>query len=316
MQDNFFRQLQDQPLAAVADYYARRLAASPKAIAYLHRNALHCELMAIGFSDRTLGKHIPSKILKLGRNIRIQLEQLGIYRPSGHEHFRGMLTLPLHSTSGQITGLYGRRIDRHVSGPAEQTIGWGIFNADAMNQFEELIITDSVLDAWTLYAAGHSNTIFAIDYQLQIAELSKVKRVLLCGESIDCEPFSDCQVHRIALPDGTTLNGYAIERQDEVDPLAKLIRVPPGTWFLLGEGKVILPVNDSARRWIGKRQARSHPTSSNRRFRRHPPSMQDLDIQSTDSETSITIETRRWRIRGLDRNHLPGILKVNVLVFN
>ena len=42
----------------------------------------------------------------------------------------------------------------------------------------------------------------------------------------------------------------------------------------------------------------------------------DLDVQSTDSETTITIETRRWRIRGLDRNHLPGILKVNVLVFN
>ena len=224
MQDNFLTQLQDQPLATVADYYAGRLVASPKAIAYLHRNALHGELMAIGFSDRTLGKHIPSKILKLGRNIRLQLEQLGIYRPSGHEHFRGMLTLPLHSASGQVTGLYGRRIDRHGSGPAEQTIGSGIFNAGAMSQFEELIITDSVLDAWTLYAAGHSNALCAVDYQLQIDELSKVKRVLLCGESIDCEAFSDCQVHRIALPEGTTLNRYAIERQDEVDPLARLIR--------------------------------------------------------------------------------------------
>jgi hypothetical protein len=36
----------------------------------------------------------------------------------------------------------------------------------------------------------------------------------------------------------------------------------------------------------------------------------------TDTEVTIEIETRRWRIRGLDRNTISGVMKVNVLVFH
>ncbi|MCA9182116.1 MAG: hypothetical protein KDA51_11705, partial [Planctomycetales bacterium] len=152
MHSQFIEQLQAAPLATVSDYYASRLAASPKAIEYLKRHALHCESLPTGFSDRSLGNHIPKRALKFGAAIRKQLESFGLYRDNGREHFRGMVTVPLHSTSGQVGGIYGRRIDMSNGGPIEQHIGQGIFNARALQQFDECIVTTTVLDAWTFYA--------------------------------------------------------------------------------------------------------------------------------------------------------------------
>src|SRR5690606_33779752 len=41
-----------------------------------------------------------------------------------------------------------------------------------------------------------------------------------------------------------------------------------------------------------------------------------MDVQTTDTETTITIESRRWRIRGLERNTAMGVMKVNIMVFH
>lgn len=54
----FIEPLQANPLATVSDYYASHLAASPKAIDYLKRHALHCQTLPTDFSDRSLGNHI------------------------------------------------------------------------------------------------------------------------------------------------------------------------------------------------------------------------------------------------------------------
>mgnify|MGYP007009288853 CR=1 FL=1 len=52
-----------------------------------------------------------------------------------------MTTVPLHSTTGQLSGIYTRRIDVSNGGPIEQHIGQGIFNAQALQQFDECIVT-------------------------------------------------------------------------------------------------------------------------------------------------------------------------------
>jgi len=58
----FIEQLQANPLATVSEYYASRLAASPKAIDYLKRHALQCQTLPTGFSDRSLGNTLFSRI--------------------------------------------------------------------------------------------------------------------------------------------------------------------------------------------------------------------------------------------------------------
>jgi DNA primase len=225
LNEEFLAQLQADPLATVCRYYAQCLADHPKAIEYLQSNLLlpqqstdddseAAELrsaLTIGFADRTLGKRIPSKMIKRGQMIRRQLESLGIYRSNGREHFRGMVTVPLTSISGEVTGIYGRRIDRRSSGIAQQHIGCGLFNAQALQHASEIILTDSVLDAWTFYAAGHRAAVCALDCQLQSEDIKDPRRILLTSSRIDHSMFSGCEIYRIQFPLGHTAHSYAIE---------------------------------------------------------------------------------------------------------
>ena len=99
--DSFPQRLLDSPLATVADYYARHL--NDAAHSFLAKNCLSADdSLRVGFSDRTLGKQIPVKQLKAGRDIRAKLKQHGILKASGHESLRGFVTVPLTDLEGNI----------------------------------------------------------------------------------------------------------------------------------------------------------------------------------------------------------------------
>ena len=357
--DAFVEQLQDQPLATVCEYYAGCLAGSSKAIDYLRRHALFvpkAHPLKVGFVDRTLGKHVPPKSTLLGKSIRSQLAALGIYRPNGREHFRGMVTVPLQSLAGEVTGLYGRRVDMNNGGEIEHRIGTGIFNAQALRQFDEIIVADNLLDAWTFYAAGHTQAVCAVDSLFTAGDLAHVKRVLLASPTIDCQPLTNCEVHRIQFPLGHTANSYAIQYRHETDPLAKLIRCAPwlqgsGSNYALAPGRApsdamsdasgdatgetsgdatgettvaarVDAIDESTTVAVENAKADSvsaSPTDSaiKQSVVSPAPNISDgLDVQATDTETTITIESRRWRIRGLQRNTASGVMKVNIMVFH
>lgn len=76
--------LQADPLSAAAEYYASCLPANPKAIAFaideLQLAAEQLEADGIGFADRSLGKQIPHRRIKVGREIREQLVACGLYK--------------------------------------------------------------------------------------------------------------------------------------------------------------------------------------------------------------------------------------------
>jgi len=47
-----------------------------------------------------------------------------------------------------------------------------------------------------------------------------------------------------------------------------------------------------------------------------PIKLDDLQVTTTVDEITITTEWRRYRIRGLERNTLPGVMRINILVYN
>ena len=216
-----------EPLLTTVLCYVTCLLTAVKALAYLKQNCLLTDaVLRIGFSDRTLGSQLPSPRSKPGQALRAQLQTVGILKDSGHETFRGMVTVPLLSTSGTVTGIYGRRIDRHALGETEATIGSGIFNGTALKNFEELILTDNILDAWTFYSAGYTNVICPVRYTLQIADLVNVKRVLLASASIDCEAFTNREIFHLKFPAGQSAHQYQLAQRDAgiSDPLGHIIR--------------------------------------------------------------------------------------------
>lgn len=101
-------------LAVVIDYYHETLKQSPEALDYLKTRGLdHPELIErfrLGYANRTLGYRLPEKNRKAGAQVRGQLQQIGILRQSGHEHFSGSLVIPVLTPEGVITEVYGRKL--------------------------------------------------------------------------------------------------------------------------------------------------------------------------------------------------------------
>ncbi len=121
--------IEANPLLALIVFYAACLDAHPKAIAFIERElGLSVEAakeQKIGFSDRSLGKELPSSDGQRGRALRKLLKRLGVLKSSGHEALRGCVTRPLFDQSGKVTGIHGSRIDKHGKGPQKITIGGG-----------------------------------------------------------------------------------------------------------------------------------------------------------------------------------------------
>ena len=131
MNNEFLLKVNENPLDTTVDYYASSM--SEKAVMFLESNCLSADAaLKVGFSDRTLGKQLPSHQCKPGRDIRKLLQDAGILKATGHETFRGFVTVPLTDTGGETTGIYGLRVDKHGGGEAEQRIGCGIFNASSL----------------------------------------------------------------------------------------------------------------------------------------------------------------------------------------
>ncbi len=105
-----------QLLAQVVAYYQRTLQNSPDALAYLASHGLTdgqaLERFRIGYADRTLGLKLPVKQVTAGKEIRARLQQVGLFRPSGHEHFTGCVVFPILAADGtkRIVDIFGRKI--------------------------------------------------------------------------------------------------------------------------------------------------------------------------------------------------------------
>ena len=149
-------ELLQSPLATTIEYYRRCV--DEKTKAFLSKNALGSEaVLRVGFADRSFGKQFPVSRCEPGRRVRERLKEAGILKPNGREVFRGHVTVPLTSGQGETTGIYALRLDRLAGQERIIHTGNGLFNAAALDSFEEVILCDTPLDAWTFFAAGHAN---------------------------------------------------------------------------------------------------------------------------------------------------------------
>jgi DNA primase len=160
----------------VVAYYHDRLKKTPAALEYLRGRGLlgqacladageeALDRFQLGFADRTLGLRLPEAYGKEGAAIRERLQKLGLYRPSGHEHFTGCVVMPIFSDAGRCVGMYGRKITpglrkgtpMHLYLPGPHA---GIWNVTALAE-PELILCEAPLDALTFWVNGIRNVTF------------------------------------------------------------------------------------------------------------------------------------------------------------
>jgi hypothetical protein len=142
-------------LSRVVDHYHRTFCEREDAQAYLRKRGLVdadlLRALKVGYADGSLLKTIP----KTGE-VRDQLVHLGVVTPEGRELHGGCVVVPIPDPlTGQWVNLYGRglRTPRHcyLPGPLR-----GVLNFQAARLSQEVVLTESVLDALSFLQAGVS----------------------------------------------------------------------------------------------------------------------------------------------------------------
>jgi DNA primase len=303
-----------QVLRQVVDYYHDTLKQSPEALKYLQSRGLdHPEMIdrfRLGFSNRTLGYRLPEKNRVSGAEMRGRLQQLGLIRESGHEHFSGSVVFPVFDLAGNVTGIYGRKITpslragtplhTYLPGPHQ-----GVWNEEALAVSKEIILCESIIDALTFWCADYRNVTasygvngFTDDHRAALRKHG-VKKVFIAydrdeaGEKAALTLAEELmamglECSRVLFPKGMDANEYACQ----VKPAAKSLAV------LLDHAE-----------WLGK----GNPPAAKEETAAEPVS--SLAAIRIDGDTvAIAQGDRSYRVRGLARNTSHDVLKVNVLV--
>ncbi len=177
----------------VIDYYHETLKESPAALRYLEQRGLQSaqpsvtaemvDRFKLGYANRTLGYRLPQKNRVAGAESRGRLQQLGLLRESGHEHFNGCLVIPVFDEHGHVAEVYGRKIVRglhgdialhlylpgksrdvstacgsgRVAGETPALPGRGVWNIEALQASKEIILCEALIDALTFWCASYRN---------------------------------------------------------------------------------------------------------------------------------------------------------------
>ncbi len=112
------------------------------------------------------------------------LRDAGLVNARGREHFLGCVVVPLSLPDIGVVGFYGRHVerDRHLYLPGPRR---GLFHWQALKGSETVILTESVIDALTLWHAGFRNVSCVYGAQgftedhADLLQRFRVKRVLL-----------------------------------------------------------------------------------------------------------------------------------------
>jgi hypothetical protein len=343
-------------LGRVVGFYADTLAESPEALAYLARRRIDdpdaVAMFRLGYANRTLGYRLPGSNRREGAELRGRLQQLGVIRPSGHEHFNGSLVIPVVNV-GEVLEVYGRKVrdDLRPGTPAHLYLPGphrGVWNLDAFAVSDEMIVCESLIDALSLWCWGFRHVTaaygvegFTADHWAAI-DAHRTKRVVL---AFDADEAGDkaarrlarqwldrgVEVFRVGLPTDADVNDVVRAAKQPTDELGRLLR--KATWM----GAGVAPTRRSPAHAV---EATNHepPTDDTTDDGEGPSFAADSvlpvapveavpvvsvspastpegpPVTVDDRELVVVFGERRWRVRGLHKVSSFDLLRVNVLV--
>ena len=330
-------------LNQVINYYHETLKTSPEALAYLKSRGLDnsevIETFKLGYANRTLGLRIPAKNRVEGKKIRTQLQEIGIYRTSGHEHFNGSIVVPIFDNRN-VVEVYARKIrddlrkgtPKHLYLPNAHS---GVFNSKCLQSSDEIILCESLIDALTFWNHGFRNVTTSYgtsgftDDIMDAFKSNNIKRVLIAYDrdeagnkaakelSVKLNKES-IDTYRILFPKNMDANEYALNVTPAEKSLGIVIR--KAQW--LGKGKELAnqKTENSTKATETKKLVKEEKLSSiaSQELPPEPPAQVFSEAGSTtiaeisDHEVNITFGSRKYRIRGLAKNMSYEQLKLNI----
>jgi len=201
----------------VIDFYHKTFFEDTRGLEYLRdRRSLQdkeiYETFRVGFANGSLLHTLP----KSGEIIDT-LKELGILTSGGKEFLYHRVTVPIFNEDGQAVGIYGRSIDESSSVPHLYLPGphQGVFNWQAAKRSRDLLLTEGIIDALSLYQAGFKDVISLYGVKgltpdhLALFKKYRTKKIFLtfdndaAGEEA-CRPLAEAlspvECFRVVLP--------------------------------------------------------------------------------------------------------------------
>ncbi len=256
-------------LNKAAEFYHKAFFAAPDGRAYLRGRGLTdaalYETFKVGYADGTILDAIPPE-----GDVLDDLKAVGILDAQGREHFRDCVVFPIFDRSGDVAGMYGRKVHDnakvkhlYLSGPHR-----GVWNAQAIRlptttagqgdrahaqaSFCTLLLTESIIDAAALWQAGWRHSIpcygtngLTLDHVALLRD-SHVERLVLVMDGDDAGrraveairkklDFLDTDIRAVTLPEGEDPASYLLTHAAE--DFAKLLAAACDTPLRPGSGQ-------------------------------------------------------------------------------
>jgi DNA primase len=346
--------LMNQALA----YYHETLAQAPEALAYLKARGLdHPGLIAefkLGYANRTLGLRLPSKDNQVGVQLRTNLQKIGLYRESGHEHFNGSLVVPVFDAYGHVVEMYGRKIrddlrkgtplHLYLPGPHR-----GVWNEQGLAGAKEVILCEALIDAMTFWCAGYKNVTAAYGVEgftedhLAAFHRHGIQRVLIAYDRDDAGDkaaqnlaerlmAAGLECLRVQFPKGMDANSYALKLTPAQQSLGMVLR--QALWIGRGaaspaeaspgpdmqapkpapEPAPAVPVLPLAARVAASTPQVLHKPANGSNAEHEPAPTEGRPTELLFTLGEQSNAPRQWRVRGWQKNLSAEQMRVNLQV--
>ncbi len=180
-----------QLLDRLTEIYHKNLLESREALDYLKARGIGSPEIINTFKPG----YSNGKLLELLSKEQVEaLEKLGVIgkvKDKFYETFRGCVIFPILDNDGHTIEIYGRSINeetktrhRYLKGKHE-----GVFNAKAFRVFEEIIITESIIDALSCYTLGFKNVSASFGVQgftenhIKLMEENNTRRIVIAYDN-------------------------------------------------------------------------------------------------------------------------------------
>jgi hypothetical protein len=240
------------------------------------------------------------------------LKALGLLNEKGNEFFYNCIVFPITDDNGAIVGVYGRGTSslsaKHLYLPGPHK---GVWNSAAFKAHKDIFLTESIIDALSLYSLGFKNVVplygtngFTKDHERLLQE-HRTQKVYLC---LDNDPAGTqaattltarltplgIHVRTITVPHGAKDINESLQKGLTADDIQKLLRLAEPTANIPDDNHRSPPENHTPT--LPADRADGSPT---------------IDVK--DDGVHMGFKTRRYRLRGLSPK-MTDHLRVNIKV--
>jgi len=278
-----------QLLNRIANFYHDTFLTNPKAQEYLKsRGIIKPEIyqsFKIGYADGKLLTALPKE-----GGLVDALKKIGILNRYGKELFFNCVVVPLCDSGGNVAGIYGRKIANggqvtHLYLPGKRR---GIVNRPAAASSESVILTESIIDAFSLYQNGYPNVIplygtnGLTDDHLELFQDHRPKKIYLCLNNDEPGKKATIQIGEVLTGMGFNIGVINLPESKDINE-----------FFQAGK-----TFDDFTKLLIESESQNPAP---------------DCFVEETEIGLIITCKDRQYRIRGINSQSLER-LRVNIRV--